>query len=85
VGGEEVRNSVRLHIIDNAKNAENCIVYLHGLASYCLEGKFLIPYLASSFSLCLFDSRGHGKNEAPFVTYGLLEAQDLLEIVRALV
>lgn len=72
VAGKEVPNRVKLHLIANTKNEHNCILYLHGLSSYCLEGKFLIPYLASSFSLCLFDSRSHGQNQTPFVTYGLL-------------
>jgi hypothetical protein len=64
-------NHIRLNLVHNSK-AEDIIVYLHGLSSYCLEGKFLIPLLGDSFSLCLFDSRGHGKNKSKFVTYGLL-------------
>lgn len=56
---------------------ENCLVYLHGLSSYGLEGKFLVPLLGENLSLCLFDSRAHGKNKAKFVTYGLLESEEL--------
>ena len=77
VGQTVLENTVKLHFVTNARNDENCIVYLHGLSSYCLEGKFLVPYLASSFSLCLYDSRSHGKNQASFVTYGLLESLEL--------
>lgn len=50
---------------------------MHGLSSYCLEGKFLLPFLGESFSLALYDSRAHGLNKSKFVTYGLLESQDL--------
>lgn len=53
------------------------MIYLHGLASYCMEGRFLLPVLSEHFSVCLYDSRGHGLSKAAQVTYGLLEAQDL--------
>ena len=42
-----------------------------------MEGRFLIPLLGDQLSLCLFDSRGHGKNKSKFVTYGLLESEEL--------
>jgi hypothetical protein len=70
-----LRNDIRLHIINNTNNQDTCIVYLHGLSSYCIEGKFIIPFLGESYSLCLFDSRAHGKNQGSYVTYGLLEAE----------
>lgn len=77
VKDRSLRNEIRLHMINNTNNRETCIVYLHGLSSYCIEGKFLIPFLGENYSLCLFDSRAHGKNQGNFVTYGLLEAEEL--------
>ena len=77
--------SINLNIIRNSRNPHSIIVYLHGLSSYCLEGKFLIPHLGDELSLCVYDSRAHGKNHAKLVTYGLLESEELLEVVDELV
>ena len=63
---------MKLYFVKNPKNQDNCIVYLHGLSSYSMEGKFLVPFLGDQLNLCLFDSRAHGKNHAKYVTYGLL-------------
>lgn len=59
------------YISHKAKTSQPCIIYLHGLASYCFEGEYLLPYLKEEFSLCLYDLRGHGKNKSPLITYGI--------------
>jgi hypothetical protein len=75
VAGRDVGNTVRLQFVENRKRRQTCILYLHGLNSYAMEGRFLVPLLGDNLGLCLFDSRAHGKNTTPFVTYGLLESQ----------
>lgn len=59
------------------KPIQPCIIYLHGLSSYCFEGLYLLQQLQGSINLCLYDLRGHGKNKCNQVTYGLREASDL--------
>ena len=31
-----LKNDIRLHIISNTNSQDTCIVYLHGLSSYCI-------------------------------------------------
>lgn len=80
--------SVSLHLVQNTLNLQKsrvgsklstCVIYLHGLASFCLEGTFLIKNLEKylpedNVSLCLYDMRGHGKDKASNVTFGLKES-----------
>jgi pimeloyl-ACP methyl ester carboxylesterase len=51
-------------------------VYLHGLSSFSVEGTFLVQNLEKyltdlNVSVCLYDLRGHGKDKAHNVTFGI--------------
>jgi hypothetical protein len=35
-GSHTINNSIKLNLVRNSKNSDNCIIYLHGLSSYCL-------------------------------------------------
>ena len=36
VKDRNLRNDIRLHMINNTNSKDTCIVYLHGLSSYCI-------------------------------------------------
>ena len=53
-------------------------MYLHGLSSFSVEGSFLIEHvekLKDQYAVCLYDMRGHGKDKADTITFGIEEAK----------
>jgi len=61
----------------------SCALLLHGIAdSKSGAAGFAPMLLAGGYSVLLPDSRAHGNSEGEFVTYGLLEKQDVLEWTR---
>ena len=47
---------------------------------------YLLPFISKckQLSLCLYDSRGHGKNPSYPITFGLKESTELLELTKYL-
>lgn len=59
------------YISHAARSPQPCIIYLHGLSSFCFEGQYLLGHLGDFYSLCLYDLRGHGKNKREMVSFGI--------------
>ena len=43
--------------------------------------KYAGMYLDLGYNCIIYDLRGHGENEPTFTTYGILESQDLMELI----
>lgn len=73
-------DGVTLHasIIHPPRPTGTCVIVLHGVADNRRGAMGFAPrLLREGYSVVLPDSRGHGDSGGNFVTYGLLEADDI--------
>lgn len=67
-----------------AENAKGTVVLVHGYHS-CVLTDFSVAfplYHEMGFNLLLPTQRAHGKSEGKYVTFGVLESQDMLQWIR---
>lgn len=64
---------------------DTCILYAHGLGSNKLEALSIAKcYLRQGYDVCSFDFGGSGRSEGEMTTYGLLEKDDILTVLKHL-
>jgi fermentation-respiration switch protein FrsA (DUF1100 family) len=74
-----------LHVqfLKNPKPSDRYIIISHGYTDNRIGSlKYAGMYLEMGFNCILYDLRGHGQNESAATTYGILEGQDLANLVQ---
>ena len=74
-----------LHVqfLKNPKPSDRYIIISHGYTDNHIGSlKYAGMYLEMGYNCILYDLRGHGQNESTATTYGILEGQDLTNLVR---
>lgn len=74
----EEKYSISCWFVPHYQAARGTIIYLHGIGDCKIGG---VPYArlfyGRGFNVFLYDSRGHGKSEGHYATYGFYEKHDL--------
>jgi pimeloyl-ACP methyl ester carboxylesterase len=79
-----VANGIRLHVY-RTKTGRSPLVFVHGITDNGLCFLPIAEQLSDAFEIILFDSRNHGKSEAPAGRTTLLDrARDLMGLVNVL-
>ena len=69
--------------LKNPVPSDRYIIISHGYTDNHIGSlKYAGMYLEMGFNCILYDLRGHGQNESAATTYGILEGQDLADLVR---
>jgi pimeloyl-ACP methyl ester carboxylesterase len=66
------------------RQADYCIVFMHGLASNTLEAATIIDHLLPNTALFAFDFAGSGRSGGTCCTYGLKEHEDVPAVLALL-
>lgn len=62
-----------------------CVIYLHGNIGSQLEGRHIVPLLApQGISVFCFDCTGSGNSEGQYITLGMSEAEDTVDVMNFL-
>ncbi|CAD8175554.1 unnamed protein product [Paramecium octaurelia] len=70
------------YFLTKSKN-HRCMIYLHGNASCRLEGIRYAEVLASwDINLCVLDFAACGMSKGDFITMGVYESQDVIELMK---
>ena len=78
-------NDYELHVefLKNPEDTDKYIILSHGYTDNRIGSlKYAKMYLDLGFNCIIYDLRGHGLNESTYTTYGILEAQDLMAIIK---
>ena len=81
----EGHNGYILHALfyPNENPSDKYMILTHGYTDNRYGNfKYMKMYLDLGFNIIIYDVRGHGKNEFTFTSYGVLEALDLMEVIK---
>ncbi len=75
--------TLHVELLKNPKPTGEYMILSHGYTDNRIGSlKYVKMYLDLGFNCIIYDLRGHGENERTFTSYGILEARDLLELIR---
>ena len=75
--------TLHVELLKNPKATDRYVIISHGYTDNRMGALKYVPmYLDLGFNCIIYDLRGHGENERTFTTYGILESEDLLCIVK---
>ena len=68
---------VRLSYIEVApENPAGTMVFVHGYGGYAMQWKNQLKAFSDNYRVIAYDLRGHGRSDAPFSRYSMLQLQD---------
>ena len=69
----------------DTEQSHHCVIYLHGNIGSQREGRTIVPWLVpNGVSVFCFDFTGSGRSEGQYITLGLTESEDTLDVIEFL-
>ena len=75
----------KLHVqlLKNPNKTDRYVILTHGNTDNRMGSLKYVPmYIDLGYNCIIYDLRGHGENEKTFTTYGILEGEDLLSLIK---
>lgn len=67
------------------EDVHHCVIYLHGNVGSQREGRTIVPWLVpNGVSVFCFDFTGSGNSEGQYITLGITETEDVLDVIEFL-
>lgn len=74
---------LHVQLLKNPNKTDQYVILTHGNTDNRVGSLKYVPmYLDLGYNCIIYDLRGHGENEKTFTTYGILEGEDLLSLIR---
>ncbi len=73
---------MHVEFLKNPEPTTKYMIITHGYTDNRMGAYKYVPmYINLGYNCVIYDIRGHGENEPTFTTYGVLEAQDLMNLI----